>query len=170
MSTVEIVPASADDHLTIENLFQLYAYDWSEVLGLDVGEDGRFRQGHLEGYWTDAACHPFLFRVDGCPGGFALVCARSRLSGVVGVFDMAEFFVMRRYRRQGIGRQVACALFNRFKGSWEIRQRAEHAAATTFWRDVISRHTGGQYQERTWDDANWRGPVQTFSTGSSTLG
>ncbi|MES1207595.1 MAG: GNAT family N-acetyltransferase [Pseudomonadota bacterium] len=164
MAALEVVPATAEERLTIENLFQLYAYDWSDVLGLDVGDDGRFRQVQLDVYWRDGACHPFLIRVDGRPGGFALVCGRSRLSGADGVFDMAEFFVMRRHRRQGIGRKVACALFERFEGRWEIRQRLEHPAATNFWRDVIARHTGGKYREVMWDDAHWRGPVQTFST------
>jgi predicted acetyltransferase len=164
MSAVDITPATAEERVTIENLFQLYAYDWSDVLALDVAEDGRFRQGQLEAYWRDDASHPFLLRVDGRPGGFALVGARSRLSGAGGVFDMAEFFVMRRYRRQGVGRQAACALFDRFKGRWEIRQRAEHPAATAFWRDVIAQHTGGKYQELSWDDAQWCGPVQVFST------
>ncbi|MFL5307318.1 MAG: GNAT family N-acetyltransferase [Polyangia bacterium] len=164
MPALDLTPATPEERLTIENLFQLYAYDWSDVLGLDVADDGRFRQGHLDVYWRDEGCHAFLLRVDGRPAGFALVCARSRLTGADGVFDMAEFFVMRRYRRQGVGRQAACALFDRFKGRWELRQRAEHPAATAFWRAVIAQHTGGKYQERLWDDAQWRGPVQSFST------
>jgi hypothetical protein len=38
-----------------------------------------------------------LLRVEGRLAGFALVSRRSRLTGAAGVFDMSEFFVMRRY-------------------------------------------------------------------------
>ena len=165
MPTVEIRPARPDERGTIQNLSQLYAYDWSDLLALDVGEDGRFHVGSLEAYERDERCHPFLFRVDGHVMGFAWVCARSRLTGALDVFDMAEFFVMRRYRRQGIGRQAACALFERFKGTWEVRQRAEHPAASRFWRAVIRSYTHRDLDEVTWRDAHGSGPVQRFSTG-----
>ncbi len=151
--------------MTIQNLSQLYAYDWSELLALDVGDDGRFHVGSLEAYDQDDRCHPFLFRVEGQVAGFALVCARSRLTGALDVFDMAEFFVLRRYRRQGIGREAACALFGRFKGAWEVRQRAEHPAATRFWRAVITQYTNRDLDEVSWQDAHGSGPVQRFSTG-----
>src|SRR4051812_14521702 len=58
MSTVEISPARGEERVTIQNLSQLYAYDWSELLALDVGEDGRFRVGSLDAYQRDERCHP----------------------------------------------------------------------------------------------------------------
>ena len=36
--------------------------------------------------------------------------------------DMAEFFVMRKYRRHGIGIVAARELFARFPGDWQVRQ------------------------------------------------
>jgi len=36
--------------LRLAELFELYAYDFSEVLGLDVGEDGRFQLPALDPY------------------------------------------------------------------------------------------------------------------------
>ena len=83
-----------------------------------------------------------------------------------GAFDMAEFFVMRRYRRKGVGAAAATAAFDRFKGPWEIRQRRENVAATAFWRRVIGGYTGGKFDEVHWDNAAWTGPVQTFTTFS----
>jgi predicted acetyltransferase len=165
MPSVAIAPAGDDERVTIQNLFQLYAYDWSELLAMDVAEDGRFHVGSLDAYEQDERCHPFLLRVDGRVVGFALVCARSRLTGALDVFDMAEFFVLRRYRRQGIGSDAARALFDRFPGAWEIRQRAEHPEATRFWRDVITRYTNGAYEEVSWRDAHGNGPVQRFRAG-----
>ncbi len=158
-------PASDAERPVLENLFQLYAYDWSELASLDVGRDGRFAAPMLDAYWREGDHHPFLIRVDGRLAGFVLVAARSRLTGAAGVFDMAEFFVMRRYRRQGVGFAAASAAFERFPGRWEIRQRDENAAATAFWGRVVARYTGGKFQQLRCDDATWVGPVQTFTTG-----
>ena len=143
---------------------QLYSYDWSELGPLDVGDDGRFADYALDGYWLEDWRHPFLLRVDGKLAGFALILGRSRLTGMAGVFDMAEFFVMRRYRRKGVGLAAATGAFDRFQGPWEIRQRPENVAATAFWRRVIGEYTGGKYEEVYWKDPAWTGPVQRFST------
>ena len=99
--------AGPDDRARLAALFELYSYDFSEVLDLDVGDDGRFAVPVLDRYWTEADRHPFLIRVDARLAGFALVHERSRLTDREGVRDMAEFFVMRRYRRRGVGAQAA---------------------------------------------------------------
>jgi predicted acetyltransferase len=161
---VSLEPATPAERPALENLFQLYAYDWSELGRLKIGDDGRFAVVPLDSYWQDDHRHPFLIRVDGKLAGFALVAARSRLSGIDGVFDMAEFFVMRMYRRQGVGQAAAAAAFGRFPGPWEIRQRDENVAAAVFWRRVIADYTDGRYAETHWDNKTWTGPVQTFTT------
>ena len=160
---ISLSPASKQEKVALDNLMQLYKYDWSELTDIDVGEDGRYADYPLDAYWIEPGRHPFLLRVDGKLAGFALVANRSRLTGATGVFDMAELFVMRRYRRRGIGRQAAFAAFDRLGGRWEIRQRAGNAAAASFWRRVVAAYTGGDYREVYWDDAAWTGPVQMFS-------
>ena len=58
---------------------QLYAYDWSELVPLDVGDDGRFAEQPLDAYWVDAWRHAFVIESDGKTAGFALVLGKSRL-------------------------------------------------------------------------------------------
>ncbi len=84
---------------------------------------------------------------------------------------MAEFFVLRRYRQMGVGQRAAHLLFDRFRGSWEVREVPKNSAATAFWRKAIGRYTGERYREVYWDDARWRGPVQCFdNSGADPLG
>ena len=161
---ISLDPARPEERLPLANLLQLYSYDWSALLPLDVGDDGRFDDYPLDAYWQDDWRHPFLIRADGKLAGFALVSLRSRLTGAAGVADMAEFFVMRRYRRRGVGLGAASAAFDRFKGRWEVRQRPDNVEATAFWRRVIARYTKGNYQEDVLNDAVWTGPVQRFSS------
>jgi predicted acetyltransferase len=161
---VQIIEAGPDDEARLGGLFALYTYDFSEILGLDVGENGRFSTPPLDVYWTDPRRHAFLVRVDEKLAGFALVEERSHLTGADAVNDMVEFFVVRKYRRRGVGDHAAGWLFDRFRGPWEVRQRAENQAATAFWRRAIARYTGGHFDEVLWDDARWRGPVQRFES------
>lgn len=159
-----IAPVGADDRERLGSLFELYAYDFSEMLALDVGDDGRFHAAALDAYWTDPRRHAFLFRVDERLAGFGLVHEQSRLTGDDAVRDMAEFFVMRRHRKHGIGERAASWLFDRFRGPWEVRERPENHAATAFWRRIIARYTGGHFEDVVWDDDHWRGPVQRFDS------
>jgi predicted acetyltransferase len=101
-------------------------------------------------------------RVDAQTAGFALVHRRSRITGDTDTWDVAEFFVMRPYRRKGAGSQAAHQMFDRFRGRWEVRQLHANTAATQFWRAVIARYTRGRYSEAVCDDDRWRGPVQAF--------
>jgi predicted acetyltransferase len=160
---VSLRSAAREEQPLLENLMQLYAYDWSELRDADVGDDGRFAAMELAPYWLDAWRHPLVIRVEEKLAGFALVLERSRLTGSSGVFDMAEFFVLRRYRRRGVGMAAACAAFDRFKGPWEVRQRDENGAATAFWRRAIGGYTQGHFEELRWNAAEWTGPVQRFT-------
>ena len=160
--SASLVPAERTDLPLLENLFQFYYYDFTELLGGHVGADGRFSPPALDVYWQDSWRHPFLVRVDEHLAGFALVHHRSRITGDTGTWDVAEFFVMRQHRRRGVGSFAALELFERFRGPWEVRQIRANVAATHFWRAVIARHTGGRYREMTYDDERWRGPVQWF--------
>jgi predicted acetyltransferase len=161
---VDVSPAAAAEASILAALLQLYVYDFSEALALDVGDDGRFRVPSTEG--RDA----FLIRVDGRLAGFALHLARSRITGETGVHDVAEFFVLQRYRRAGVGEHAARWLFDRFPGRWEVRQRAENTRAIAFWRRVIDRYTGGRFDEEVLADERWHGPVQRFDNGRASRG
>lgn len=159
---MSLLAAERSDAALIRNLFQFYYYDFSEIVGGHAGVDGKFSPPSIESYWQDSWRYPQILRVDGHPAGFALIHRRSRLSGDSETWDVAEFFVMRAYRRQGVGSHAALRTFEKFRGRWEVRQVRANEAATHFWRAVIARHTGGRYAESNLDDERWRGPVQTF--------
>jgi len=167
---VEVSAAGAEDRARIEALYEYYVYDFSEIVGLEVGEDGRFHAPSIAEFFEAPGHHAFLFRLDGVIVGFALVVEASRLTGERGVRDMAEFFVLRRHRRGGVGERAARELFDRFPGRWEVREKAANVGATAFWRRVIDRHTAGHYEQIELDDERWRGPVQRFDTLRSARG
>lgn len=147
---------------------QLYCYDWSPLLGLAIGKDGRFVGVDLTPYFgDDGEHHAFVLWRKGQVVGFALVRGRSRLTGEVGVHDMAELFVLRGHRRSGVGYEAARAVFDAFPGRWEVRHRDENADAGHFWRATIARYTGGASTETRGEPATlgWNGTVHRFSSG-----
>jgi predicted acetyltransferase len=165
---VRVDVAGPEEQARLAALFELYVYEFSAMLGIDVEDDGRFRVPPMDAYWADPRRHPFLIRVQDKLGdklaGFALVHEQSRLTGDFGVCDVAEFFVMRKYRRHGVGERAAHWLFDRFRAPWEVREKAANEAATAFWRHAIGRYTGGAFEELVLDDERWRGPVQRFDS------
>ena len=139
---IEVLPAAPEQAPILANLIELYAHDFSEFHDLDLGADGRFGYSSLPLYWSEPDRHPFLVRVDGKLAGFALVKRGSEVSGNEAVWDMAEFFVTRGYRRRGIGTQIAHEVWRRFPGAWEVRVMQSNISAYHFWARAISTLTG----------------------------
>ena len=84
-------------------------------------------------YWSEPGRHPFLMKAEGKLAGFVLVKKGSEISRNEKVWDMAEFFVLRGYRRRGIGTRVAHEVWRRFPGLWEVRVMEANVSAHYFW-------------------------------------
>lgn len=160
---VELVEIGPDDRALLDRLIQLYLHDFSEFDGSDVTDDARFAGVDLDRFFARAVRHAFLITVDGRIAGFALIVRdRAFRDDAEEIWWIEEFFVMRKYRRLGAGEHAATRLFDRFGGTWEIGQIAQNVPAQAFWRTIVGRYTGGDYEEFHLDDARWRGPVQYF--------
>jgi predicted acetyltransferase len=139
---VDLVPAAAAHKPILENLLQLDLHDFSEVVSLEVGPDGRFDYPHLELYWSDPGRYPFLGVVDGTWAGFAFIKQMPHPAGEGFIWDMAEFFVMRGLRRRGIGIRLAHLAFRHFPGGWQVRVMESNSAACQFWRNAVESFAG----------------------------
>ncbi len=144
--TISVDPAPPGERALIEGLFQFYIYDFAEMFGgdpeFDVGSDGRFSaHPHIAGYWGDTGRIPFVIRFDGRPAGFILV---NRISHSHAVIDhaVAEFFVMRPFRRRGVGAAAAHTVFTRLPGRWELAIAAVNQGGRRFWPKVVSSAPG----------------------------
>ena len=137
---IDTVPI--DGKPVIDNLLQLYIHDFSEFGGFDVDERGRYAYSRLDLYWTEANRFPFLVRVDGKLAGFALVYVEKE--GEQPVARIAEFFVMRRYRHGGVGRQAARLLWTALPGTWTVRVSEGNTPALAFWTRVVAEFSEGR--------------------------
>ena len=163
MSDLEVAVATPQERVVLENLMQLYVHDfseqWSDQARGEVGPDGLFEPYPLDSYWNDPAHVPLLVRKGGHLAGFALLDTHSHAGGAVDR-NMAEFFILRKHRRGGVGLAAAQAIFARYPGVWEAAVARRNIAALRFWRKAVS-----DYAEVTETDVvsdDWNGPVLRF--------
>jgi predicted acetyltransferase len=164
--TVAVTVATDCDQTIVRNLMHLYLYDFSVYTGDDPDADGWFSDEHLAAYWTEHGRRaegrmPWLIRVDGAIAGFALI-KRPHADTYAADHDVAEFFIMRKWRRCGIGSAVAAALFAHYPGVWEVKVIRENEPALAFWRSVIGSCTGLPYRLVDARDGYWDGWVFVF--------
>lgn len=115
---------------------------------IEIDANGRVGYDKLALYWSEPDRRfPFLIRDDGRVAGFVLVTRGSPASDDPDVLDIAEFFVLRRYRRSGVGRAAAFLLWDRLPGQWIVRVSEGNRGAIPFWAGVIADYTGGTATE-----------------------
>ncbi len=130
-----------------KNLVPYYVYDMSEHLGWPCTAEGKFDGcDELESYWQNDGRYAFMLRAGEELAGFALIRADHEEPDVD--YSVGEFFVLRKFRGQGVGEQIARQLFDRFRGQWEVSQLAGNKPALAFWRKVISRYSGSNVEEQ----------------------
>ena len=165
MPAVTLDPCSASRRPALEAMFQLYTHDFSEQWAAtdrgDLEETGRFADyPYLDLYWTDADRSAWLIRANGRLAGFALLNTYSH-SGLPTDHDMAEFFVVRKHRRSGVGRAAAMRLIGERVGQWELAVARANVGALSFWRGVANAMTP-EVEELDCDDARWNGTILRF--------
>ena len=160
---VSLDAATPTDTLVLDRLLQLYEYDFSEYGGVDVDSSGVFPTVDTQTIWGPDD-HTFFIRVGGSLAGFALVTGHESYLGNGDTHLLSEFFVMRKYRRRGVGEHAARALFDRFPGRWELGTARGNVAAQAFWRSVLGRYTDDAYREAPDGCDRWEGPIWAFAS------
>jgi predicted acetyltransferase len=161
---IEISPAGLSEKPVLQQMLELYQYDFSEFDAADIEPSGAYGYPYLDKYWIEPGRTPFLIRVNGNLAGFVLVARYDYISGLHDDWVVSEFFIMRKYRHNGVGEYVARYIFDQFPGNWQVGQITENLPAIEFWHKVIERYTNGNFQEYILDNDHWHGPVQVFAS------
>ena len=134
---IELVPTTAEQLPLIANLYQYYAYESSDWEEEEVEADGRFyiHEPHLRRYWSEPQWSANLILADGCIAGFLLI-ERSELPGL-DALEFADLFILKKYRRQGIGRALAQQVLGDGR-TWLVRFYPQDLVAAAFWRQVLA--------------------------------
>jgi predicted acetyltransferase len=152
-------------------LLDLYIHDLSEVFAVKRGPDGRFGYEKLPLYWSEPETHyAFLIKAGDDVAGFALVTRGSPATTDPNDFDVAEFFVLRGYRRLGVGQRGASALWDNLPGNWVVRVSEANHGGLAFWNQVIRTYADGSATELTQPGSPHPWRVFRFASRAGTLG
>jgi len=139
---IQLTAAAPEEEPVVANLLELYAHDFSEFHAIDLDANGKFGYSQLPLYWREPNRYPFLVRVDSKLAGLVLLRQEAEPSTNKTVWDLAEFFVLRGYRRRGIGTRIAHHLWNRFPGRWQVRVMVVNRSALQFWEQATGLFAG----------------------------
>lgn len=144
---VEVVPVLEEEKTILSQLIELYEYDFSEYENTDVNALGLYGYSYLDYYWTEPKRYAYFIKVDGKLAGFVMVCGHCYVSKDEDTLFMAEFFVMRKYRKHGIGKMAAKKVLDLHKGKWELTVHPKNPVSIKFWNRVIKNSVGDHYQK-----------------------
>jgi aminoglycoside 6'-N-acetyltransferase I len=150
---------SGADREWLTNVYPFYLHDLSEfdLTYYTLDDRGVWMPDHRAGWLEEDDDHPLILVEAGRRVGFALVNQAPSPHMRPGMdYRMAEFFVLRKHRGQGVGRRAVFALFDRFRGRWEISELARNTGAISFWRRVIGEYGGGRHREWTDETGVWQ--------------
>ena len=167
---VEIIRATAADISVVANMFQLYIHDFSEFWfdqpEGEVEADGRYAlPDNLNAYWDDEDRAALLLKVGDHLAGFALLNGHAH-SGKPVDWNMGEFFILRKYRRSGVGTAAAQAVFAAFPGRWETAVARRNVTAQAFWKRLAKGH--GDMEGLNLSTPEWNGPIYRFTVATNT--
>jgi predicted acetyltransferase len=163
-AAIEIVAALPEDRAALANMMQLYTHDFSEFWAGgsrgELGGNGLFPVYPLDAWWREPDHIPLLVKVGGFLAGFALLDCKSHTGWPLDR-NMAEFFIVRKHRRSGIGTAAARAIFTRYPGRWEAAVARANHGALAFWHAAIQ-PLAEDVDLIDVEDASWNGPVLRF--------
>ena len=61
-------------------------------------------------------------------------------------FQIAEFFVMYKYRRMGVGRQAFFKVLDIYNGRWQLKRHPKNLSSVHFGNKAINEYTKGNYE------------------------
>lgn len=154
MRKLSIEPILIEQKSVFIQMMELYNYDFSEFSHNDINEYGYFGYSHIDAYWNEEGRYPFFIRVDEKLAGLVLVRSCSEYNKLSDPHNIAEFFVMKKYRRKGVGKAASMKIFDMFPGGWEVSQWKNNLPAQNFWKQVINEYTHGKYDTFTSAEKN----------------
>ncbi|MEO8374586.1 MAG: GNAT family N-acetyltransferase [Sphingomonas bacterium] len=163
-AAVEILVASPENRTALANMMQVYTHDFSELWSGEargeLGDNGLFAAYPLDPWWREPDHIPLLVKAGGFLAGFALLNKTSHIDRPL-ERNMAQFFIVRKHRRSGVGTAAARMIFSRYPGRWETAVARANHGALAFWRAAIQ-PLADEVELVDVESALWNGPVLRF--------
>ncbi len=144
----DLVKVEKENKNVIYNLMQLYTYELSayedETAKFTILDSGLYVMSkYIDRYWQEESRHPYILKCNNELAGFVLERFNED-----NMNEIAEFFVMKKYRKMGAGTFMANKIFDIYRGKWEVRTLLKNEEAQKFWRNTIKNYTNNNFESK----------------------
>jgi predicted acetyltransferase len=132
------------------NLLQLYLHDITSInfSGIEMDKNGIYPYPDFDYYWSNNDFFPYFIKMDNEIVGFVLLTKNFSMiknAPEKNCYIIQEMFILNRYKRKGIGKNVVLQLFNKYIGKWEIGTLPNSKDVTIFWEKIIGEYTENKF-------------------------
>lgn len=144
----DLIEVNEKDRNIIYNLMQLYTYELSsfedETTNFTMLDSGLYvLNKYVERYWQDKNRHPYILKCNNELAGFVLQRFNEE-----NMNEIAEFFIINKYRKIGAGTFLENKMFELYRGKWEVRTLLKNERAQKVWRNTIKNFTNNNFEEK----------------------
>ncbi len=143
---IELKQVTTSEKEILKNMLEKYNYEFSQWDKRDVNQLGLYGYQYLDCYWTEDKRWAYFILVDGNLAGFIMINDLSEVYDRRSDFQMAEFFVMHKYRRLGVGKKAFFKVLDIHKGKWQLKRHPANLTSVHFWNKVINEYTLGAFE------------------------
>ncbi|MDU2131278.1 GNAT family N-acetyltransferase [Finegoldia magna] len=135
---VDFIEVKIEHKNLLWNLLQKYLYELSDVYGDDIEDDGNYSYDYFENYFNpEENREALIFRYDDKIIGFCMINDHSFNENSID-YSMAEFSIVPKYRKNGLGKRAISKVLSQRKGKWQIKYSLDNPTAQKFWENVLS--------------------------------
>ena len=122
----------------LRNLVKMYCYEWSQYNKIDIDRYGDYAFEHdLDRFFVKEKHYAYLVMINDNIVGFILIDTDIEYYKESD-YAISEFFILYKYRREGIGKRAALEVFKQHKGKWEIKMHPQNRGSIEFWKKVVA--------------------------------
>lgn len=164
---VELQRVPFEEKGQLFEMMQKYIAEFSAFEPVERDENGVYPYEPFDSYWQESERYPFFIIADGQRAGLVLVNRNHYITLYHPSRSIAEFFVLPKYRRSGVGTAAARMLTESMGGWWQLMMHPENFPSHIFWQRTFD-YAGTRYLKIRkgphWYDGGVRGMVMTFKT------
>lgn len=140
---LELLRVKDEEKEILYRLLQFALYDGSFYINNTITDEGIFQYTYFEDYFSDKTRDKYFIKYDGKIAGFVMINENNQFNNEGKT--IAEFLILPYFRRKHIGKIAAIKTFEMYPGNWEVQPMENNLIAYSFWKNVISEYTNGNY-------------------------
>lgn len=132
-----------------EILFRLLQYSLFEESENDLNEmneNALFDYSYFDNYFTDDDRDAYFIIENQTNKLLGFVMVNEHVQMCYKGHSIAEFLIIPKYRKRGIGKKVAFEIFDKYLGNWEIKPSFNSVKAYSFWKKTVVDYTNNNFE------------------------